>query len=391
LQLAEIWTEIKMPVAKVKRTSVRVPVWAGPEVDGVTQSLLARYLVCKERFRLLVIEGLKEAETFRHALEFGSAWHVCEEALAARGNWQDSLRRHCAALAIKWRESANQVDHWYNVIKVQFPHYVEYWRKHPDVKKRQPICQETEFAETYTLPSGRRVLLRGKFDAVDLIDKQVYIQENKAKGDPNEQQILRQLTNDLQTMTYAVVADNKFCLGRDRLGVFGGARYNVIRRPLAGGKFSITQHKGRKTKKGLVGVESREQFYARLGKLIGENASHFFMRWRVEISNHDLYKFQHTFLVPVLENLCDDYDLWRHCYTTGQDVFQPTTSPMSSVNGQPRNRHFVLPYGVYNSLAEGGSTPYDDYLATGSEIGLERTTNLFPELSSNTIRVATAT
>ncbi len=57
-----------MPVVKAKSQQVvqhhstnilatREPVWKGPEVDGVTQSLLSRYLTCKERFRLLVIEG----------------------------------------------------------------------------------------------------------------------------------------------------------------------------------------------------------------------------------------------------------------------------------------------------------------------------------------------
>src|SRR6266576_1794348 len=227
-----------MPVAKVKSPKIqqvaREPLWKGPQVDGVTFSLLSRYLVCKERFRLFVIEGLKEAETFRHPLEFGSMWHVCEEALASGSiTWLTALQAYCRALAVKWKESANQVDKWYNVVKLQFPLYVDYWKKHPDVRNRKPICQEKPFDVEYLLPSGRKVRVRGKFDAVDLIDKAVYIQENKGKGDPNEQQILRQLTCDLQTMMYAeVAAGYEFTAHK-----FGGVRYNVIRRPLSGGKF----------------------------------------------------------------------------------------------------------------------------------------------------------
>ena len=28
------------------------PAWKGPEVDGITQSLLSKFLVCRERFRI---------------------------------------------------------------------------------------------------------------------------------------------------------------------------------------------------------------------------------------------------------------------------------------------------------------------------------------------------
>ncbi len=284
-----------------------------------------------------------------------------------------ALQVYCRKLADRWREAGPQIEHWYNIVKLQFPIYVNYWKKHPDVKSRKPICQEEPFAINYELPSGRIVVLRGKFDAIDSIDKALYLQENKAKGDPSEQQILRQLTFDLQTMIYAIAARREYHTAK-----FGGVRYNVIRRPLSGGKHSITQHKGRKTLKGLVGVESTEQFYVRLAKLINENASHFFNRYRVEIGQHDLDKFEHTCLIPILENLCDDYEWWAYCqrntlssFDGGRKIQFPRQSP----------RHFRLPYGVYNSLAEGGSTAYDEYLATGSEIGLERTTNLFPELT----------
>ncbi len=37
--------------------------------------------------------------------------------------------------------------------------------------------------------------------------------------------------------------------------------------------------------------------------------------------------------------------------------------------------------GISNVLDEGGSSDLDEYLLTGSEAGLERTNNLFPELS----------
>ena len=56
------------------------PAWKGPVEDGITFSLLSRWVVCRERFRLQAIEGLKEDEGFVAPIEFGSLWHEAEEA-----------------------------------------------------------------------------------------------------------------------------------------------------------------------------------------------------------------------------------------------------------------------------------------------------------------------
>ena len=51
----------------LKRANRKRPIaWKGPEVAGVSQSLLSRYLTCKERFRIKTIEGLKPVQQFFH-------------------------------------------------------------------------------------------------------------------------------------------------------------------------------------------------------------------------------------------------------------------------------------------------------------------------------------
>jgi hypothetical protein len=201
----------------------------------------------------------------------------------------------------------------------------------------------------------------------------IYLQENKSKGDIDEPQLKRQLQFDIQTGTYLVALQHELHHARwsdgssDKQGKLkyplAGIRYNVIRRPLSGGKGSIVQRKGNgKTTK----PETNDEFYARLAGVIEEDPSSFFMRWKVEILPSDIERFKREFLNPVLEQLCDWWE-FIHTYT---DPFDPAGHGI----------HWRMPYGVYSPLLDGGSTELDEYLASGSTLGLEQTTDLFPEL-----------
>jgi len=201
-------------------------VWEGPEgkgsQGGVTQSMISRWLECRERFRVRVIEGYRAKDQFNKYLEYGNMWHVCEESHAAGGNpivnnpvaeppWLQSLKKYCKDLCEKYLTQVEEVDHWYRTCKAQFPCYVDYWSKHRDVEQRTPLMQEQVFDVPYELPSGRVVRLRGKFDSVDLIGKGkmagIYLQENKTKGDVDRVDLEKQLQYDLQTMTYLTVLE----------------------------------------------------------------------------------------------------------------------------------------------------------------------------------------
>ncbi len=359
------------------------PLWKGPEVDGITFSLLSRFLVCRERFRLYAIEGLQPAPSFNHRIEYGSMWHVCEEALASGkspANTVDQwvpLQRYADFLCAKYPTAVDQIQHWYNVCRTQFPVYVDYWSRHPDVKARTPLLQEVAFSVPYKLPSGRTVRLRGKWDSVDLIGSGIYLQENKTKGDIKESLIARQLTFDLQTMLYLVALDrwqedgiNSGNFTNDYPELYykiRGVRYNVIRRPLSGGKGSIVQHKP--TSKCPNG-ESAESFYSRLGDIIKEDPGYFFMRWQVEVGQADILKFRHQCLDPILEQLCD----WWEQVSTDAFIKEPHLADWSKIG------HWRHPFGIYNVLDEGGASDVDSYLDTGSTVGLHRATTLFPEL-----------
>jgi hypothetical protein len=399
-----------------KRTE---PLWKGPEADGVTFSLLSRFLTCRERFRLHVVEGLRPAPDFNHRIEYGNMWHLCEEALAAERShfgevvgttlWGDNLLKYARDLARRYPTQAEQVDHWYRVCKAQFPLYVEYWSRHPDVVNRTPLLQEQVFDVPYRLPSGRTVRLRGKWDGVDQIgkgrDAGVYLAEHKTKGDVHPEQMRRQLTFDLQTLLYTIALqrycdDFKLLDSRDvpiPSRKVMGVRYNVVRRPLSGGVGSIVRRKptqGVKCPKckgngwpkdtpspcpkcgglGRVGAkpgETKDEFYQRVAETIKEQPDHFFMRWKVELSPADVQRFRARCLDPILEQLCD---WWEYV------SIEPATIWERQPDENYGSPHWQHPYGVRNVLDEGGSADLDEYLAGNGDAGLVRVDELFPEL-----------
>lgn len=298
----------------------------------------------------------------------------------APGTWRQKLEEHCRELCKTYRTAQADVVKWYNVCLKQFPHYTRFWADNEDVRGRHRMLQEYEFCTRYPLPSGRVVTLRGKWDSTDWIDcgatSGVYLQENKTKGDVYEPQIRQQLTFDLQTMIYltAMSVEAQQGANSDLTCLWNkpirGVRYNVVRRPLSGGKGNIKQLK----------TETPADYYNRLEKYIADEPAAYFMRWKVEVFPADVGKFRVECLGPVLDNLLDDYEWWAACFQHRTDVFN--YGRRYDQFPHHRARHYREPYGVYNPLDEGGSTDLDEYLATGSEVGLTRVNDLFPELQN---------
>jgi hypothetical protein len=400
------------------------PVWKGPQEDGITFSLLSRFLVDRERFRLLVVEGLRPVPCFEHRLEFGTMWHLCEEGLAAcplaggqgpagRQPWQARLLEYARDLCLKYPTQQEQVDHWYNVVKLTFSRYAAYWADHTETSKRTPLLQECVFDVPYPLKGNRVVRLRGKWDSVDLAAGRgagtvpgLWLQENKSKGQPSERTIRRQLNFDLQTMLYAVAFETarslyrvgelggapaalREALGKAAKHPFQGVRYNVVRRPLGGGKGSIVRHK---PTRGNPDGETKASFYKRLGGIIDGDPGSYFMRWDVSLTEQDCVVFKQQCLDPLLAQLCDWWE-WvggpgRKRPFDNKVVFgceAPVAGHDSKVSTNMVSRdsaiHWRMPYGVYNPLLEGGATDLDECLDTGSRVGLVRTDDLFPELT----------
>ncbi len=378
---------IKKKLARSKKKQSDF-LWQGPcssePNGGITQSMLHTFLVCPERARIKYVLGLGPPDDFNSSIEFGNFWHCCEEAWSGYHNdpWR-LLDLYVSKLLKRYPMKQQDIIHWYNICKLQFPIYKEYWEENDEeAVEREPVLQEGVFCVPYTLPSGRTVYLRGKWDAVDSIGGKLWLQENKTKGSIDPSILLKQLSFDLQTMLYLValeadrndsegyLAANEYKDLPLRTFKIAGVRYNVIRRPLSGGKGSIRQKKN----------QELDEFYKELEGIIRgakgpdwgvANDEHFFfMRWRVEVTSKDIENFKLQFLNPKLEWLCDWWEWISFCAKSKVDVFSPHENGV----------HWRAPYGTYSPLYNGKPTDLDTYLETGSTVGLVRQERLFREL-----------
>lgn len=359
--------------AKVKE---RGPLWLGPmdgsAMGGITQSALNMFYVCRERFRLKMIEGLQPPERFSAPLDFGTLWHICEE----NADYEKPLKETAQKMCLKFPLQQDEVHKWWQVVKTLFPIYKDYWAKHQTKEKVEPLMREEVFNVPYELPSGRVVYLKGKFDGVDLAgngkDRGIYLFETKTKSEIDEGKITRQMKLDLQTMMYVIALqggiDNETIL----LGHQGqcwtnikGVRYNCIRRPLSGGKGSIRPHQATSKKPAETNVE----FFERLKGVILEDVDTYFLRLKVEVFPSDIERFKKICFNPILEQLCDWYDY----VSKGKDPFGTDRPGWNYM-------HYVTPFGLYNPILESGQTDLDEMVLNGSEVGLQKVDSLFPEL-----------
>lgn len=343
------------------------PLWKGPYKDGLTQSLISRFLVCRERFRVHAIEGYRPIQTFSKASGFGTMWHLCEEVYEKGGDVREELRNHCKGLIKQFPTDAEKIDFWCRICLGQFDIYLKFWEGETKIGDGECITLEESFSVPYTLPDGRTIRMRGKWDEVLKAGTKrkpyLIIKDHKTKGNIDEVQVNKQLTFDLQTMFYVIALENSNYAG---IGPVKELCYNVIRRPISGGKGTIRQKKPTKTN---PNGESTEEYVERLMKVISEDPQHFFMRWEALLDPMDSVVFRNRFLNPMLMQICDWWDFMVKC------DFNPW-------NQSPKNNslHFQYPFGVYNPLDRTGETDVDSYIMTGDKTGLKRAETVFPEL-----------
>ncbi len=370
---------LAVAIKKAKHKKGRTePLWKGPEEDGVTQSMLNDFLFCRERFRVQNILGWTTPDEFKPALEYGNMWHLCEEVWnkqngESMAKVRIALKKFTLSLCKQYPLQQEQVSKSYNICLRQFPVYVEYWEKHQQRRKQETLLTEHTFKVSYKLPSGRTVLLRGKWDEViaegPKKQREIWVKEHKTKGTIEEETIKRQLTFDLQTMTY-LVALHEFQYNDDLIPYadpIKGVIYNVIRRPLSGGKGNIkllqNANKGKKNANGKAlpaRPEGLEEYYNRAAQYWIDEPEAYFFRWKVEVTPEEIEAFKSKFLTPILEQLCDWYK-WIQ-------------------QGGVYWGHWQTPFGIWNPLAKGLSTEYDRFVETGSTIGLVQNDRLFKEL-----------
>lgn len=351
---------------RIKQTADKwnAPLWKGPEKDGITYSMLSAFLCDRERFRVKYLLGYRPHETFNVPIEYGHLWHVCEEH--SERDWRGKLSEHVEKLLERFPYQKSEIVRWKNICACQFSAYLDHWKESPSAQDSffnlaEVYRREHVFQVSYELPNGRVISLRGKVDGIDFVpvpgSEGYYIREHKTKSTVDREKITKSLHFDLQTLLYAVALEGE---GIKPAGIL----YNLVKRPLSGGRGSIVQHKPTKAK---PQGETFPEYLERLREVFREYSSDYFQRWTVQIEKADVEKFKVRLLNPLMTELVYWYD-------------QMSENNRWKVNPWDVSNHWAHPYGVRNVIDEGIQTDYDNFLATGDTSGLTRTEKLFGEL-----------
>lgn len=306
--------------------------------DGVTYSFLSEFLQCRESARLSYVEGWSQKGLIE-ALEFGSAIHKCLEG-AASGQAHDydrilNLHRK-QRLQYLAPGTIHDFDRILDMARIVFPRYHTYWQEKGGMEHQpdtQFLSAEESFSIPYTLPDGRTINIRGRFDAVLNYKGQIWLMEDKTKSVVDDR-ITDYLPHDLQTMLYCHAI--KVIYGQTVSGIL----YNVIRRPMLR----------------LGAKETVPELLARIQQDVVKRPEHYFLRWMVALAPDDVANWSSRVLTPVLNQVA----LWWD--EVAQNPFDPWSIPN-------RIHHFTNPEGLYTKY---GRSNYFDMLTKGSDYGLYR-------------------
>ena len=353
---------------------------------GVSQSLLNRFLGCRERFRLYAVEGMREGGS-RDQMDFGTYFHDLLENYSRNPNHsaeaiilmtQKSVNSRCPNLSHELRQ----------VCETIFNRYVWYFSE----TKYHYVDQEAVFDVNYAVPGYRTIRLRGRFDEIILRpDGTIWIQENKTKEKINAEQLVSTIPLNLQTMLYAVAAQLHY--GKKVSGIV----YNVIRKPTSKpskvkmNKAELEAWKAENPKsKALQRQETQFEFLERLDNDIESRPEHYFLRWEYGLTDSKLELWRKHVLDPILISLIqwwesvkhDPFSPWEERDEKGNLVQIPDTNGKGHLIPLPNPHHWQRPFGVYDSMTNSVGDFYE-VLALGKRTNVTVNNIPFQELQEN--------
>ncbi len=275
--------------------------------DGVTQSLIAMWLTCREKAKLY-LEGW-DSKYHKEALVDGNIGHACLERAYTLIREGRMTRPPSAALSQKivarvegqWyrenpspsAEAREMVERACAVMEVLLPAYFDYWRK--DFAGKIWVSLEEKFELPMTVVSREdeaiSIPLRGKKDGTFMSPKGVWLFETKFKSQVDEDGIVATLGFETQVMLYMLETYYSRLNPKDPMkAVPRGCLYNIVRRATL-----------RKRVK-----ESIPEFAKRVKEDLAKRPDFYFMRMESPLAAKDLISFQKE-----LQRLLGDmWDWW---------------------------------------------------------------------------------
>ena len=283
-------------------------VWKGPVVDGVTQSILKEFLICRERCRLKLKEGLKSCEDFSVKLCYGTLFHSILEG-------QEPFEMTFNQLAKKHPEHIESLMFWRKLVVEQSKAYQNYWSCNLHILEKELVFD--------VMFKGYR--LRGKIDAIILQDGEVWLLERKSTSQVDDSELISRVGYDLQTGFYlsALVLSKVY-------PKIAGVYYDVIRRPLSGGRYGYRQKQG----------ENSEEYVSRVCETFRSDPTFYFNRFAKVITRDEIKFFFDNSLKPILDEMREWYE--SDC----------------------KKHHWIMPFGVVKRYRDS----LDDYIHSGGSI-----------------------
>ena len=330
-----------------------------PMKDGVTQSLLQKFKVDKDRAHKRIVLGLKETNR-KEAMEYGSIFHKLIEIGSLMGT-KYSRNKILEAAKLLFEEKLRDQESAM-LVKIAIAQYDKYraWEKtRPQYKvlEAEPVFKEDLKLPAFhfnpnecislRVPENTIIPLRGRIDEVLEIDGGMWIQENKTKSRIDVLFLQETVPSNLQVMFYALCSELKY--KRPCKGVI----YNVIRKPGLRQKIK----------------ESDSDFIARIGEDIEAQPDHYFMRFKYEFAPGDLQKWFKEELLPLI------YEVFFWWKSIESNPLNPW-----GTEEVPNPLHGRKSFGIYDGMVDGKGDFYD-LIVNNKKTNLVECHEQFPELA----------
>ena len=274
--------------------------------DGVSSSLLAKWLTCREQFRLEFVEGYRQMKDPIY-ISFGTLGHwILERAYSKpkppSGKWVSKM---VGEYAKQWKKenkkpTQTQLENQTlarGLIKQILPIYFKRWAgdwpgktypKNPTGFKRPKkwLDVEVRFSIPFTFADGKTLPIRGTRDGVYEDSKgKLWVMDHKFLSVVLEGDIVETFPYNFQQMLYL------WAFYREFEKMPRGSVLNVVRRP------------GHRQKKD----ESVADFCNRVGEDVANPSKydHNFIRFSMEIFKKELIAWEVDQLTPILHDMRD--------------------------------------------------------------------------------------
>jgi len=312
---------------------------------GLSQSMIQKFIVCRERFRIRYVEGLA-APGSKECLDFGTIFHKAWE-LHSMGASNTKIISELKKFSTKKGKRSKQFDPMLCSIAIaMLPLYMDYCKN--DTKDFEFIAAEQSFNMKYQTPIGKEIYLKGRRDADMVRNGKLWLKENKTKSRIVPEQLAQTLPYFVQPGLYLLSLQKEYPEYE-----IGGFIYDIVRKP------------GLKRK----AKETEVAYLNRIKKDIEDRPEHYFLMLEVLMDEVHLADWKYRFLDPMLSQIC----IWW------ESIKKNPFDPWTGADGLPNPHHFIRPFGIYDPMSMGVGE-YFLKVVNQTDAGLDRVDSCFPEL-----------